>query len=185
MNHRLESDFEVLKTHRLDLLCLTVQELLEMGTNHQVFQNRGFENPHGVITGENLPRTNRVADVREHPENIKWYYRIIVDRSRQVAVGSVSFHGSPDDRGMVEIGIGIAEAERGKGYAQEALAGMWHWVVKQPGVKFLRYTVTPENEPSMAIIRKFDFPLVGEQIDEEDGLELIFERAASEYLDLL
>jgi hypothetical protein len=34
----------------------------------------------------------------------------------------------------------------------------------------------------MAIIRKFGFPLIGEQIDPEDGLELIYEISVDEYL---
>jgi hypothetical protein len=37
----------------------------------------------------------------------------------------------------------------------------------------------------MAIIKKFEFPLIGEQIDEEDGLELIFETSVEDYLDWL
>ena len=177
--------FEVISTQRLDLYCLTAEELFAIGNSDDVFANRSFANPHGVISGEDLPRTNRVADVREHPENIKWYYRMIVDRERNVVVGSISFHAGPDARGMVEIGVGISDAERGHGYASEALFGMWNWAAHQPGVKFLRYTVSPTNAPSMSIIKKFDFPQIGEQIDEEDGLELIFETTVKDYLDWL
>lgn len=178
-------NFEVIPTQRLDLHCLTAEELFAIGEAEDVFENRAFENPHGVITGEDLPRTNRVQDVRERPENIRWYYRMIVERERSVAVGSVSFHGAPDERGMVEIGIGIAEVEQGNGFASEALFGMWNWAAHQPGVKFLRYTVSPDNAASMSIIKKFEFPQIGEQFDEEDGLELIFEISVEEYLDWL
>lgn len=178
-------NFEVIATQRLDLYCLTADELFSIGTSEDVFASRSFENPHRVITRENLPRTNRVADVRQNPDNIRWYYRMIVDRERNVAVGSVSFHAGPDERGMVEIGIGIAPEEQGQGFASEALLGMWNWAAHQPGVKFLRYTVSPTNRPSMAIIKKFEFPQIGEQIDEEDGLELIFETSVEDYLDWL
>lgn len=177
--------YQEIRTQRLDLLCLTAEELFAIGSSEDVFKNRPFENPHGVISGEDLPRANRVQDVRENPENIRWYFRMIVDRSRNVAVGSVSFHGAPDERGMVEIGIGIAEPEQGNGYASEALFGMWNWAAHQPDVKYLRYTVSPENAASMAIIKKFEFPQIGEQIDEEDGLELIFEISVEEYKDWL
>mgnify|MGYP000414463123 FL=1 len=178
-------NFEVIATQRLDLLCLTADELFAIGTSEDVFASRSFENPHGVITKEDLPRTNRVQDVRDNPENIRWYYRMIVDRERNVVVGSVSFHAGPDERGMVEIGIGIAPEEQGHGFASEALFGMWNWAAHQPGVKFLRYTVSPTNRQSMAIIKKFEFPQIGEQIDEEDGLELIFETSVEDYLDWL
>ena len=106
---------------------------------------------------------------------------MIVDRERNIAVGTISFHAPPDSRGMLEIGLGIAEEERGKGYAQEALAAMWGWAIRQENVRFLRYTVSPANAPSMAIIRNFGFPLIGEQIDEEDGLELIYEISAQQF----
>jgi ribosomal-protein-alanine N-acetyltransferase len=181
----MPQNYEILRTQRLDLYCLTAEELFAIGEKDDVFAGRSFENPHGVITGEKLPRTNRVQDVREHPENIKWYYRMIVDRERNMAVGSVSFHGAPDERGMIEIGIGISPEEQGQGFASEALLGMWNWAAHQPGVKFLRYTVSPNNRPSIAIIKKFEFPQIGEQIDEEDGLELIFETTVEDYLDWL
>lgn len=163
-------------TKRLTLHCLSRGEL-----ESKSLSDRQFSNPHDVYTGENLPRTNRLADVQSHPDRIRWYYRIIVDRSRNLAVGSVSFHASPDERGMVEIGVGIAPQEQGKGFAQEALRAMWDWVIDEPGVRFLRYTVSPTNLPSMAIIEKFGFPLIGEQIDEEDGLELIYEISVDDY----
>lgn len=178
-------NFEVIPTQRLDLFCLTTEELFGIGSSDDVFANRSFENPHGVISEEDLPRTNRVQDVRENPTHVRWYYRVIVDRGRNVAVGSVSFHGAPDERGMVEIGIGIAEPEQGNGFASEALFGMWNWAAHQPDVKFLRYTVSPDNAASMAIIKKFEFPQIGEQIDEEDGLELIFEISVDDYKDWL
>lgn len=181
----MPQSFQQIQTQRLDLLCLTSDELFAIGETEEPFVGRSFENPYGVVIKENLPRENRIQDVRENPENIRWYYRIIVDRERNVAVGSVSFHGAPDERGMVEIGVGIAEAEQGKGFASEALFGMWNWASYQPNVKFLRYTVSPDNAASMGIIKKFDFPEVGEQFDEEDGLELIFEISVKDYLDWL
>jgi hypothetical protein len=42
-------------------------------------------------------------------------------------------------------------------------------------VKRLRYTVSPANLPSVALIQHFQFPLVGSQIDEVDGVEEIYE----------
>ena len=178
----MNQDFKLLRSTRLDLYCFTAEELFELGHNSQVFSNRDFENPYEVLSGEDLPRANRVKDVRETPDNIRWYFRMIVDRDRNIGVGSISFHGGPDERGMVEIGLGIAEAERGKGYASEALRAMWDWAARLPEVKFLRYTVSPENLPSVAIINKLGVPLIGEQIDEEDGLELIYEISSEDYL---
>lgn len=176
----MPKSYQLIATRRLDLYCLTAEEL-----ETKDLSGRSFENPHGVYSGEELPRTNRLADVQANPENIKWYYRMIVDRERNIAVGSVSFHAAPDERGMVEIGIGVAATERGNGFASEALTGMWDWAANQPDVKFLRYTVSPDNLESIAIIRNFGFPQVGEQDDPVDGLELIFEASVEHYKDWL
>lgn len=80
---------------------------------------------------------------------------------------------------MVEIGLGVEPSERGRGYAQEMLRGIW--VIDQPGVRTLRYTVSPDNAPSQAIIRRFGFVHRGQQIDDVDGPEDVFELSAEEY----
>jgi len=58
---------------------------------------------------------------------------------------------------------------------------MWSWIVNDPQVKTLRYTVSPDNLVSLHIIKKLNFNLIGEQIDEKDGLELIYELSAEKY----
>ena len=58
---------------------------------------------------------------------------------------------------------------------------MWSWVIDQPGVKTLRYTVSESNAPSIRLINKFGFENVGIQIDEEDGPEIIFEMSADRF----
>jgi RimJ/RimL family protein N-acetyltransferase len=58
---------------------------------------------------------------------------------------------------------------------------MWTWVIDQPGVTTLRYTVSATNTPSMAIINSLGFEHIGQQIDVEDGPEEIFEMSATEF----
>jgi ribosomal-protein-alanine N-acetyltransferase len=106
---------------------------------------------------------------------------MFVARDLGEIIGSAGFHAAPDESGMIEIGLGIVPAFQGQGYAQEALRGMWDWVAADPLVQTLRYTVGPENGPSQAIIKKFGFHKMGQQIDEEDGPEDIFEMTIDEY----
>ncbi len=82
---------------------------------------------------------------------------------------------------MVEIGFGVDKAYQNLGYGQEVLNSMWSWIIDDPQVKTLRYTVSPENKVSQHIIKKLGFKLVGEQIDEKDGLEQIYELPADQY----
>jgi RimJ/RimL family protein N-acetyltransferase len=65
------------------------------------------------------------------------------------------------------------------GFASEALMAMWLWATEHEEIKVLRYTVSASNHPSMRIIQKFGFTHVGQQIDDEDGPEEIFEMSAA------
>jgi RimJ/RimL family protein N-acetyltransferase len=48
----------------------------------------------------------------------------------------------------------------------------------EPGVRTVRASISPGNTASLATIAGFGFQPAGEQWDEEDGLELLFERPA-------
>jgi RimJ/RimL family protein N-acetyltransferase len=45
-----------------------------------------------------------------------------------------------------------------------------------PQVSIVRASIAPGNTPSLRIAERLGFVQVGEQIDEIDGLELVFER---------
>lgn len=143
---------------------------------------RGFTNPHQILVAESGPLRWRVPQVKADPATNKWFVRFIVLRESGKVIGSTSFHGVPDENGMMEIGLGVEEAYRNQGYAKEALRGMWKWVSGEPGVKTLRYTVSPENLPSVKIIEGYGFEYLGQQIDEEDGPENIYEMSTEEFM---
>ena len=82
---------------------------------------------------------------------------------------------------MIEVGYGIVDQKQGQGFGQELLLGMWRMIIKRDDVKILRYTVAPDNSPSVHIVEKYGFEKVGEQIDTEDGLELIYEQRSEEF----
>jgi RimJ/RimL family protein N-acetyltransferase len=46
---------------------------------------------------------------------------------------------------------------------------------ERAGIRHFVLSVAPDNEPSLAIIHKLGFVRTGEHIDEEDGLEHVFE----------
>jgi RimJ/RimL family protein N-acetyltransferase len=176
---------EVLKTDRLDLHLIPPLELFmlhEDPDNAELLSDRDFTNPHNELTHEHSgPLRWRVPQVKENPDVNIWFIRWIVLRETKEVVGSISFHAPPDEVGMIEIGFGICEPCRNNGYGKEALLGMWKWVIDQPGVETLRYTVSATNAPSMAIINSLGFSHVGQQIDEDDGPEEIYEMSVDEF----
>ncbi|CAB4828439.1 unannotated protein [freshwater metagenome] len=82
---------------------------------------------------------------------------------------------------MIEIGLGLDSNFHNQGFGFEALKGMWDWVSKQDGVKVLRYTVSAQNLASVALVGKFGFKHVGQQMDEIDGPEEIYELSVQDY----
>jgi RimJ/RimL family protein N-acetyltransferase len=119
--------------------------------------------------------------VRKDPEVAKYLLRVAVLRESMEIIGSAGFHNLPDNNGMIEIGFGIDPAFQNKGYGKQLLHGMWNWVLKDQRVKTLRYTVSPANLISQQIIQKLEFKLVGEQVDDVDGVEEIYELSANDY----
>ena len=176
---------ELIVTPRLDLHLIPIPELLllhEDPDNPGLLADRDFTNPHLELSHSHSgPLRWRVPQVKENPAANIWFIRWIVLRETKEIVGSISFHSPPDDSGMIEIGFGISLGCRNSGFGTEALLGMWSWVVTQPGVKILRYTVSASNLPSMAIISKFGFSHVSQQLDEEDGPEEIFEMSVADF----
>jgi ribosomal-protein-alanine N-acetyltransferase len=116
----------------------------------------------------------RATQVLETPEDLPWVTGVLVDDTGAV-VGGAGFHAAPDDDGMVEVGYGVDPAYRRRGYARAALLLMVERARAHPDVRTLRATVSPDNSASLGLIAQLPFVEVGEQWDEEDGLEIVFE----------
>ena len=117
----------------------------------------------------------RLEQVRADPACAPWLLRVLVAPDRTM-IGHAGFHGPPGDDGWVELGYTVLEPYRRKGYAAEAATCMMRWAQREHGVQRFRVTISPANEPSLAMAAKLGFARTGEQIDEIDGLEYIFER---------
>jgi RimJ/RimL family protein N-acetyltransferase len=130
-----------------------------------IFVTESFRSTFGIRAGQLL----------EHPEDAPWVTGILWDEDLGVAVGKAGFHGSPDADGMVEVGYEVDPEYRRRGYARAAFQALLDRAVADPSVRVLRASISPDNEPSLNLARSFGLVQNGEQWDEEDGLELIFE----------
>lgn len=174
----------VIETERLDLHTVLPAEyrLLERDrADPRLWVDRGFGNPHRHLVDDPGPLPHRIPRVAADPQAAPFLLRLAVLRQQAIVVGSAGFHAPPDDDGMIEIGLGIVPEHRGQGYAREVLRGMWAWVLTKPEVRTLRYTVGVDNASSQAIIRSLGFEYCGQQIDEDDGPEDVFELSALDY----
>jgi ribosomal-protein-alanine N-acetyltransferase len=121
----------------------------------------------------------RLADVSARPELQPWLARAIVlvtDPDAPRAIGSVGFHGPPDASGRAEIGYQLEPGSRGRGLATEAVRGLLDWAATEHGVHSFRASIAPGNAPSLGLAARLGFTLVGRQVDDVDGEELVLER---------
>lgn len=122
----------------------------------------------------------RSDQIAADPTSARWIARAAVAEPDGVVVGHAGFHGPPDADGMVEIAYSVDPAWRRQGYATAMLRELLRRAAAEPGVTTVRATIRPDNAASLATIAGFGFSRNGEQWDEEDGLELIFERPGAD-----
>ena len=123
----------------------------------------------------------RSEQVEQDPASAAWVTGVIWDEHHQLSVGRAGYHGPPDESGLVEIGYAVDPAYRRRGYARAALEALLHRAAHEPQVTTVRVTISPDNFASYALAAQYGFAEVGQQQDEEDGLEIIYEVAASRF----
>jgi ribosomal-protein-alanine N-acetyltransferase len=125
----------------------------------------------------------RRRQITEDPATAPWLVRLIVRRDDRAALGHAGLHGPPED-GFVEAGYTVFPAYRRRGYAREATAGLFTWAAGDERVERFRLSISPDNVASLGLAASMGFVQVGDQWDDEDGLELVLERPAAALVEI-
>lgn len=123
----------------------------------------------------------RSEQVERDPASADWVTGVVWDEQEHVAVGRAGYHGPPDPAGMVEIGYAVHPTYRRRGYARAALEALLRRAAHDPRVQTVRVSISPDNTPSYNLAAQYGFARVGEQWDDEDGLEIVYELDPSRY----
>jgi ribosomal-protein-alanine N-acetyltransferase len=174
---------ETVRSERLELVWLSPQliEALLEGRPEEAARIGGFAIPVG-FPDEHDRRflALRLRQTEHDPSRAPWYVRaIVLAQDDRPMIGHIGFHGPPGvnarrDPDAVELGYTIFPEHRRRGYATEAVRALIAAAETQ-GVRRFVASVGPENEPSLAIVRRLGFVEVGRHWDDEDGEELEFE----------
>lgn len=168
---------------RLELVSLSpgrIEGLLGAGqATARAGEERGERElvfPPGWAEQEEWLLRYRLDQMRHDPATQPWLLRVIVmrDASSRV-VGHIGFHGPPNESGAVEIGYTVFPEHRRRGIAIEAVRAMFDWALEERGDLRFVASVSPSNAPSLALVRKLGFVVVGRQWDDRDGEELVLE----------
>ena len=91
--------------------------------------------------------------LRDDPTVLGYGPWIVIAPEERAVVGSAGFSGRPKD-GEVELGYGIAEPYRNRGYATEAAGALVEWALAQPGVERVIARSDRDNQPSTRVLEK-------------------------------
>jgi RimJ/RimL family protein N-acetyltransferase len=124
----------------------------------------------------------RLRQMRQDERFLTWCPFAVVLEGRMI--GHAGYHGPPginstQNPEAVEYGYQIFPTWRGHGYATQAATMLMDMAEELAGIRHFVLAVSPENDPSLAIVRKLGFVKTGEHMDEEDGLEHVFELTRS------
>ena len=170
----------IVSTPRLDLLPLS-PPLVAALVRHDLPAARelaSFPIDDDTFDGDEHVLGLRHAQLTADPAEEPWLYRAAVLRSTGRVVGRIGFHAPPDAAGAVEIGYSVAPRYRSQGLATEMAIGLIRWGAEH-GATTCIASVRPDNAPSLAIVQRLGFVRTGEQMDEIDGLEWVFELGLS------
>ena len=175
----VHEDVPPIRTERLELVSMSVPFLEALGRGDVEAATREI----GAAVPPWLPEQlehfvqYRLATLRVDPSARPWLGRALVlpqaGGGRRV-IGTAGFHAPPDAEGRVEVGYRVDPAYRRQGFAIEAVRGLFDWAAARGVHRFIA-SISPDNEPSLSLASRLGFRQVGQQVDEIDGLELVFE----------
>ena len=173
-------DVDVIRTPRLELVLMSVPFMEALARRDIYAASREIDARVPLWMADELDGflQMRLAQLSVEPQAAEWLGRSMVlttPAGERRVIGSIGFHGPPDEEGRVEIGYSVDPPYRRQGYARESVEAMFGWAHEKHSVTLFRAAVLPGNEPSLNLIRQFGFVKVGEQLDEIDGLEYIFD----------
>jgi RimJ/RimL family protein N-acetyltransferase len=117
---------------------------------------------------------HRMAALEVDPGCAPYLVHAVLDPDGRL-VARIGCHAGPDDAGEVEIGYAVVPEARGQGVGGWVVDTFLAWLAGMD-VHSVIASVGPDNAASLAVIGRRGFEVFGSQIDEEDGLELLFRR---------
>ncbi len=175
-----DAPVETIRTPRLELVSMTIPVM-------RALQDKDLETA-GRLANATVANgladdlvdflRYRLAQLDSDPSIREWLGRLIIltdAAGERHAVGTIGFHGPPDEQGRLEVGYRIEAPYRRQGYAREAVRAMFDWAASAHGIHRFVASVSPTNEPSLRLIAGFGFEQTGSHLDDIDGLELEFE----------
>ena len=122
----------------------------------------------------------RLNQWKDDPDYAPWSIRAMILKETGDIVGSINCHDKPlafehdgETGPMIEMGYTVFGPFRRQGIATEAINGLAA-MARQKSVRWVRLSISPANEASLALARKLGAIKIGTQVDDIDGPEDVF-----------
>ena len=122
----------------------------------------------------------RLGQWKEDPDYGPWSIRAVALKATGDIAGHINCHAKPaffehrDETGpFIELGYTIFAPHRRHGIAFEAISGLSAFAAHH-GVRWVRLSIAPDNEPSLELARKLGAEKIGTQYDDRDGPEDVY-----------
>lgn len=150
----------ILETARLKIIPLTPPLLQKLLNGTPELEAELQLAPSGTELDEHTHEAMQyLYDLAEKtPDSFPWITNWqIIEKERNVSMGSACFMNVPDEKGEVEIGYGIHHAFQNHGFMTEALEAICRWAGNRPGVTAIHAETEPDNIASHRVLEKCAF----------------------------
>lgn len=132
---------------KTDRLCITPQNIGEMNVLYDNEKDSEMKQAYHEM----------ISTMLSLPGREEWGANWKITLSDGTPVGEIGFKGAPDAEGIVELGYGIDEPFRRKGYAAEAVKAISKWALEQESVKCVTAQTEPDNSISQKVLQNSGF----------------------------
>ena len=102
----------------------------------------------------------------EHRDKDGWWLHWFLLREPRTLIGYGGYKGPPGEDGTIEVGYAIVDDHQGKGYATELTAGLIDHAREQGAVRRVVAETMPDRIPSIRVLEKLGFRLLGPAAEE-------------------
>lgn len=124
----------------------------------------------GLVLGEGwpdkdmmdtLPRILKNLSKVEAPTGFESW--MIIQKDTRKIIGDIGFKGYNFFENSCDIGYGIIEAERKKGYATEACLALINWAFEHESLETITAATLEDNENSIKLLQKLNFEITTQE----------------------
>lgn len=149
--------FEAILTQRLILRAFEPRDAAAFAayrSDPEVARYQGWDAPYSLDQAERFVREMSAA----HPgEPGDWYQTAVELRDGGVLIGDCAFQILREDRRQAEIGVTLARAYQGQGYAREMIEALLEHLFVERGLHRVRANIDPRNHASARLLRGLGF----------------------------